>query len=102
MQVPDASGRFGEFGGRYVPETLTRALEELVEEYQKARKDPDFQAELDELLHRFVGRPSPCTMPSGSVVCSAELRFGSSERISITPVRTRSTIPSDKRCLRSE
>jgi tryptophan synthase beta chain len=54
MQVPDASGRFGEFGGRYVPETLTRALEELVEEYQKARKDPDFQAELDELLHHIL------------------------------------------------
>ena len=42
-------------GGRWTVEVL----EELVEEYQKARKDPDFQAELDELLHRFVGRPSP-------------------------------------------
>jgi tryptophan synthase beta chain len=57
--VPDQSGRFGDFGGRYVPETLTRALEELVVEYEKAKNDPDFQAELNDLLHRFVGRPSP-------------------------------------------
>ena len=52
-QVPDASGRFGDFGGRYVPETLTRALDELVVEYQKALQDPDFHAELNELLHRM-------------------------------------------------
>ena len=58
-QVPDRSGRFGEFGGRYVPETLTRALDELIVEYELAMKDPDFHAELNELLHRFVGRPSP-------------------------------------------
>ena len=58
-QVPDASGRFGDFGGRYVPETLTRALDELTIEYDKARSDPSFQAELDDLLHNYVGRPSP-------------------------------------------
>ncbi|MCU0714703.1 MAG: tryptophan synthase subunit beta [Pirellula sp.] len=58
-QVPDLSGRFGDFGGRFVPETLTRALEELTLEYDRAKKDPDFQAELNELLHTFVGRPSP-------------------------------------------
>ena len=57
--VPDAAGRFGPFGGRYVPETLTRALDELTVEYDKARRDPSFQAELDELLADFVGRPSP-------------------------------------------
>jgi tryptophan synthase beta chain len=59
QNVPDRQGRFGMFGGRFVPETLTRALDELVVEYNKAKQDPDFQAELDELLHRFVGRPSP-------------------------------------------
>lgn len=59
QQVPNEAGRFGDFGGRFVPETLTRALEELSLEYEKAKKDPGFQAELDELLHRFVGRPSP-------------------------------------------
>jgi tryptophan synthase beta chain len=59
QSVPDEAGRFGVFGGRYVPETLTRALNELTAEYAKAKNDPDFQAELDDLLKRFVGRPSP-------------------------------------------
>lgn len=58
-QVPDAAGRFGSFGGRYVPETLTRALDELTAEYAKAMADPTFQVELDDLLKNFVGRPSP-------------------------------------------
>jgi tryptophan synthase beta chain len=58
-EVPDAMGRFGAFGGRYVPETLTRALDELIAEYDKARQDPRFQAELDDLLTNYVGRPSP-------------------------------------------
>jgi tryptophan synthase beta chain len=57
--VPDAAGRFGPFGGRYVPETLTRALDELAAEYEKAKSDQRFQAELDELLAHYVGRPSP-------------------------------------------
>ncbi len=52
-------GRFGRFGGRFVPETLTRALEELTDEFQRAQRDPAFQAELDGLLQDFVGRPSP-------------------------------------------
>ncbi len=58
-QVPDAAGRFGAFGGRYVPETLTRALDQLTAEYAKARADAAFQAELDSLLKHYVGRPSP-------------------------------------------
>ena len=41
-QVPDPRGRFGDFGGRFVPETLTRALDELSEEYEKAKRDPEF------------------------------------------------------------
>ena len=57
--VPDARGRFGAFGGRYVPETLTHALDELAAEYESARRDPEFQRELDELLRDYVGRPSP-------------------------------------------
>jgi tryptophan synthase beta chain len=57
--VPDSAGRFGAFGGRYVPETLTRALEELAVEYDRARQDQKFQAELDDLLKNYVGRPSP-------------------------------------------
>ncbi len=58
-QVPDAAGRFGPFGGRYVPETLTRALDELTAEYEKARGDAAFEAELEGLLTHYVGRPSP-------------------------------------------
>ncbi len=57
--LPDARGRFGDFGGRFVPETLTRALDELIAEYESAKKDPKFQSELDNLLRTFVGRASP-------------------------------------------
>jgi len=53
------SGRFGPFGGRYVPETLIRALDELQAAYAQAAQDPAFHAELDELLARYVGRPTP-------------------------------------------
>lgn len=57
--VPDEQGRFGPFGGRFVPETLIHALEELTEAYESACKDPAFQAELQGLLRQYVGRPSP-------------------------------------------
>ena len=56
---PDARGRFGEFGGRYVPETLMHPVEELEQAYQAARNDPAFQSELDFLLKHFAGRPTP-------------------------------------------
>ncbi len=58
-QVPDALGRFGQFGGKYVPETLMPALAELERAYEHYRHDPDFQAELQGLLQDYVGRPSP-------------------------------------------
>lgn len=57
--VPDTAGRFGQFGGRYVPETLVRALDELAAEYDKACRDAAFQSELASLLKHYVGRPSP-------------------------------------------
>ena len=57
--VPDAKGRFGEFGGRYVPETLIKALDQLQTEYLAAQQDPEFQRQLKALLNKFVGRPSP-------------------------------------------
>ena len=57
--VPDERGRFGDFGGRFVPETLTKALDELAQQYQEAIQDPAFLPELDALLHDYVGRPSP-------------------------------------------
>ncbi len=56
---PDAAGRFGPFGGRFVPETLSRALDELAAEYRLAQADPAFAAELEGLFRDFVGRPSP-------------------------------------------
>jgi tryptophan synthase beta chain len=58
-RVPDAAGRFGEFGRRFVPETLMHALEQLTEEYARAKADATFQKQLDELLKHYVGRPSP-------------------------------------------
>ena len=59
IRVPDAAGRFGPFGGRYVPETLTHALDELTAEYEKAVADPKFHEELAGLYRHYVGRPSP-------------------------------------------
>ncbi|ACA98306.1 MULTISPECIES: tryptophan synthase subunit beta [unclassified Synechococcus] len=56
---PDAFGRFGKYGGKYVPETLMPALAELEAAYAQYRNDPTFQAELAGLLKDYVGRPSP-------------------------------------------
>ena len=57
--LPDARGRFGPYGGRYVPETLIPALEELEAAYREAKKDPAFLEELDHYLRQFAGRPTP-------------------------------------------
>src|SRR5262245_55283684 len=59
LSLPDASGRFGPYGGRYVPETLIAALEQLDAEYARARGDPAFHAEFEHYLKACVGRPSP-------------------------------------------
>jgi tryptophan synthase beta chain len=56
---PDPRGYFGEFGGRYVPETLVEPVEELERSYLEAREDPVFLDELDRLLKHYVGRPTP-------------------------------------------
>ncbi len=57
--TPDAAGRFGDYGGRYVSETLIAALDELDSLYNRLSQDPDFQREFDEDLAHYVGRPSP-------------------------------------------
>ena len=57
--LPDERGRFGEFGGRYVPETLVAALDELTVAYEEAREDEAFQVELARILRDYVGRPTP-------------------------------------------
>ena len=58
-QTKMTPGRFGPYGGRYVPETLMAALEELEREYEKARRDKKFQAEFQRLLKEYAGRPTP-------------------------------------------
>jgi len=57
--LPDARGHFGPYGGRYVPEVLMAPLEALEKAYQEARVDPEFQAELRDLLANYAGRPTP-------------------------------------------
>jgi tryptophan synthase beta chain len=56
---PDSTGHFGPYGGRFVPEVLMAPLEELERAYREASADPKFQAELDDLLHNYAGRPTP-------------------------------------------
>ncbi len=59
INLPDEKGHFGEFGGRYVSETLIPALTELQNAYEEAKKDPNFQKEIDYYLKNYVGRPTP-------------------------------------------
>ncbi|MFG2086062.1 MULTISPECIES: tryptophan synthase subunit beta [unclassified Spirillospora] len=59
--VPDATGHFGSFGGRFAPEALMAALDELTREFETAQQDPAFTAELDDLLANYAGRPSLLT-----------------------------------------
>jgi tryptophan synthase beta chain len=59
LKLPDARGHFGKYGGRFVSETLSFALEQLDEQYTRLSADPDFQAEFDRDLALYVGRPSP-------------------------------------------
>ena len=58
-KLPDARGRFGPYGGRFVPETLVHPLEELEQEYRRAQKDPKFKREFEYYLREFCGRPTP-------------------------------------------
>ncbi|SFK79634.1 tryptophan synthase subunit beta [Shimia haliotis] len=59
MNGPDENGRFGQFGGRFVSETLMPLILDLEAEYEKAKDDPTFWAEMDDLWKNYVGRPSP-------------------------------------------
>jgi tryptophan synthase beta chain len=62
--LPDARGRYGAFGGRYVPEVLIPALDELTGAWERLKDDPGFRGELDALLRDYVGRPSALTFAS--------------------------------------
>src|SRR5436853_7941664 len=59
QNIPNSHGRFGPFGGQYVPETLMGAVHQLEQEYERARKDAGFWQELGYYLNHYVGRPSP-------------------------------------------
>ena len=61
VTVPDLSGHFGPYGGRFVPEALIAALDDLTDAFYAAQADPDFAAELNRLLRDYAGRPSPLT-----------------------------------------
>jgi len=60
-ELPDAAGHFGPYGGRFVPEALVAALDELARVHEEAQHDPAFLAELDDLLTNYAGRPTPLT-----------------------------------------
>jgi len=60
-QSPDENGYFGAFGGRFIPEALVAAVDEVAVEYERAKADPAFAAELEQLLAHYAGRPSPLT-----------------------------------------
>ena len=59
MELPDAQGHFGPFGGKYVIETLMPALDSLERLYEEVRNDPKFQSDLKYYLKEYVGRPTP-------------------------------------------
>ncbi len=65
MDLPDARGHFGQYGGRFVPEALVAALDELDDAFRKAWLDDAFHAELDALLRDYSGRPTPLTSAAG-------------------------------------
>ena len=58
FDIPDSNGRFGPYGGSFVPETLSYPLQELNEAYESAKSDPSFREELSRLLKEFAGRPT--------------------------------------------
>ena len=60
-QSPDGDGYFGAFGGKFIPEALVAAVDEVALEYERAKADPGFAAGLEQLLAHYAGRPSPLT-----------------------------------------
>ena len=97
--LPDSKGHFGQFGGRFIPETLMPAVVELAAAYQAARRDPRFRKDLDYYLREYAGRPTPLYVRRA---LHAALRrrdgLSSSARTCTTPARTRSTTRSARRC----
>ena len=79
-QQPDASGHFGPYGGSFVSETLTHAIQELREAYARYQNDPEFLAEFQYELKHFVGRPRPSTTRPAPAAKWAARRFTSSAK----------------------
>jgi len=76
MNLPDKRGFFGQFGGKFVPETLMAALDEFEAAYRKLKRDRAFRAELDRILEEFVGRPTPVTeAPKFASLCGGAFRL---------------------------
>jgi len=98
--VTMAPGRFGPYGGRYVPETLMVPLLELERVYGTTRTDAAFQAEFASLLKNFAGRPTPLQFASRLTAKLGARASISSAKICSTPARTKSTTPSARVCSR--
>ena len=98
--VPDDLGRFGRFGGRYVPETLSAAPDQLEKAYDEAIADPEFISELKELFATFVGRPTPLLFAGALLRKRRCPDFTLSERISAIQGLTKSIIRLGRHCLR--
>ena len=94
-------GRFGAYGGRYVPETLMAALEELEQAYAEAQADPVFHAELDLLLRDFAGRPTPLYLAARLTSQLGEQKSTSNAKTCCTRAPTRSTTVSARGCSRA-
>ncbi len=63
MDMEERKGRYGEYGGQYIPETLVPAVQEVERAYEHYKNDPAFQKELQDLLEKYAGRPSLFVMP---------------------------------------
>jgi len=85
-------GRFGDFGGKYIPETLVPAIEELEENYEKIKNDETFQKELDYYLKSYAGRPTPLYFAKNLTNFEVVLKSISRERICFMEVRIKSII----------
>lgn len=93
-----SKGRFGVHGGQYMPETLMNAVIELEEAYNHYKNDPEFNAELTELLNNYAGRPSRLYFAEHMTRdLGGQQKSTSSARISTTPAHTKSTTCSVRR-----
>ncbi len=91
---PDARGRFGDYGGRFVAETLMPLVLAVEKAYAEAKEDSAFVAQMDDLWTHYVGRPSPLYFAERLTATSAAPRSTSSATSSTTRARTRSTTAS--------